>query len=79
MLFIHSKNTGRAVRLPQRALQVGSAAAVFADEGHMALTHDLQQVQLLGLAGHIHDLRLVVRGVHLMYLNQVPKIVVWPV
>ena len=35
--------------------EVGSG--VVADERHMALTHNLQQVQLLRLPRHVHDLQ----------------------
>ena len=45
----------------------------------MALAHNLQEVQFLRLASHIHDLRLVIRGVHFVDLDQVPQVVVRPV
>lgn len=48
------------------------------DQRHMPIPDNLREVELLCLPGDVHDLSFVVGQVHVVDLNQVPQVVIWP-
>ena len=49
------------------------------NEGHVALLYNFVQIQLLSLSCRVHDAGLLFHQVNILYGNQVPQIIVWPV